>query len=146
MNHKISASNLAHMLCRDGKKVNGAPFTVRSKATGKDYTFKVSQTPFKDMSFMHVKTERRYLDFHYTGYYRKGKLVRRDKATGQLNEVKTPAGDAAAWLLRMVEAGQFGKLDASVDIFHNGCCLRCGKTLTDSESIEIGFGPVCRNK
>lgn len=143
--HKISASNLTHMIQRDGKTVKGAPFTVRSKVTGKDYTFKVSQSKVNDMQFMHIKTERKYLEFHYTGYYWNGRLVRRNKETKKLEEVKTPAAEAAAWLLRQLEAGQFGKLDASVDIFHIGRCLRCGKKLTDSQSIELGFGPVCRN-
>jgi len=42
-------------------------------------------------------------------------------------------------------SNNFDNLNQSVDIFHLGKCLKCGKTLTDSNSIEVGFGPVCRN-
>ncbi len=47
-NYSISAENLKHFINNEGKKLNGAPFTIRSKKSGKDYTFKISQVPFKD--------------------------------------------------------------------------------------------------
>jgi hypothetical protein len=32
----------------------------------------------------------------------------------------------------------------NMHVFHNGCCARCGRELTDPESIRCGLGPVCR--
>lgn len=32
------------------------------------------------------------------------------------------------------------------DVFHEGVCGRCGRTLTHPDSIRTGLGPVCANK
>ena len=31
-------------------------------------------------------------------------------------------------------------------VYHSGACGRCGRELTDPESIKLGIGPTCRNK
>ncbi len=138
-NYSISAENLKHFINNEGKKLNGAPFTIRSKKSGKDYTFKVSQVPFKDNNYIHIKVETEYLNFKYMGWYRDGKIINKKL------EVNTPASQAVSWFLRQMFSNNFNNLNQSVDIFHLGKCLKCGKTLTDSNSIEVGFGPVCRN-
>jgi hypothetical protein len=137
--YSISAENLKHFINNEGKKLNGAPFTIRSKKSGKDYTFKVSQVPFKDNNYIHIKVETEYLNFKYMGWYRDGKIINKKL------EVDTPASQAVSWFLRQMFSNNFDNLNQSVDIFHLGKCLKCGKTLTDSNSIEVGFGPVCRN-
>lgn len=137
--YSISAENLKHFINNEGKKLNGAPFTIRSKKSGKDYTFKVSQVPFKDNNYIHIKVETEYLNFKYMGWYRDGKIINKKL------EVNTPASQAVSWFLRQMFSNNFDNLNQSVDIFHLGKCLKCGKTLTDSNSIEVGFGPVCRN-
>ena len=38
------------------------------------------------------------------------------------------------------------KLDEQILIYHSGRCGRCGRKLTDPESIRTGLGPVCRGK
>jgi hypothetical protein len=40
--------------------------------------------------------------------------------------------------LTIEEAAEFGHL--------YGCCVRCGRTLTDEESIAAGIGPICAGK
>jgi len=137
--YSISAENLKHFINNEGKKLNGAPFTIRSKKSGKDYTFKISQVPFKDNNYIHIKVETEYLNFKYMGWYRDGKIINKKL------EVDTPASQAVSWFLRQMFSNNFDNLNQSVDIFHLGKCLKCGKTLTDSNSIEVGFGPVCRN-
>jgi len=138
-NYSISAENLKHFINNEGKKLNGAPFTIRSKKSGKDYTFKISQVPFKDNNYIHIKVETEYLNFKYMGWYRDGKIINKKL------EVDTPASQAVSWFFRQMFSNNFDNLNQSVDIFHLGKCLKCGKTLTDSNSIEVGFGPVCRN-
>lgn len=138
-NYSISAENLKHFINNEGKKLNGAPFTIRSKKSGKDYTFKISQVPFKDNNYIHIKVETEYLNFKYMGWYRDGKIINKKL------EVNTPASQAVSWFLRQMFSNNFDNLNQSLDIFHLGKCLKCGKTLTDSNSIEVGFGPVCRN-
>jgi hypothetical protein len=34
-------------------------------------------------------------------------------------------------------------LPESLEIWHEGSCLRCGRKLTVPESIESGYGPEC---
>ncbi len=143
--YAISAESLKHFINNEGKKLNGAPFTIRSKKSGKDYTFKVSQVPFKNSNYIHIKVETEYLNFKYMGWFKDGKIVKKNKDTNTNEVVNTPAGEAVSWFLRQMFSNNFNNLNQSVDIFHLGKCLKCGKTLTDSNSIEVGFGPVCRN-
>ena len=137
--HPISAENLVHLINNEGKKLNGAPFTIRSKKTGKDYTFKVSQVFYQNNNYLHLKVETQYLVFKYLGWYKDGKVIYKK------TEVNTPASQAISWFMKMLLANKLDVLDSNVDIFHLGKCLKCGKTLTDANSIEVGFGPVCRN-
>lgn len=36
-----------------------------------------------------------------------------------------------------------GTLPANVEIWHEGTCCKCGRKLTDPDSIERGLGPEC---
>lgn len=145
--HKIDQSNIISLITNmDEKNLNGGAFTIRSKRTGKDYTFKISHKPFNGFNYLHIKVETEYMNFRYMGYYREGQIMRRDKQTKQLKVVDTPASTAISWFIRMIKAGNFDILRNGVDIFHIGKCLKCGKPLTDSTSIEYGIGPICRNK
>jgi hypothetical protein len=96
--HKITPNHLSNLFDTDGKKLNGAPFTIKSMKTGKDYTFKISQVPFKEKSFIHIKVEKGYLNFGYVGYFSKdGNIVRRNKEKNTLETITTPAATAASW-------------------------------------------------
>jgi hypothetical protein len=35
---------------------------------------------------------------------------------------------------------------APAEIYHEGCCGRCGRRLTTPESIETGLGPICAER
>lgn len=37
-------------------------------------------------------------------------------------------------------------LPSVVHVIHHGKCARCGRKLTDLESIQTGLGPICRSK
>lgn len=37
-----------------------------------------------------------------------------------------------------------GFYDERMHLFHEGICSRCGRPLTNPDSIELGIGPVCR--
>lgn len=139
--HTFPASSFAQTFSNpEGKKLNGAPFTVRSKRTGKDYTFVVAQKPYNGHNYLHVSVETEYLDFQYLGYFRNGNILRKGGVP-----VESPSAVAIAWVLKQVFGGNVPALEANVDIFHMGSCAKCGKPLTDATSIEIGLGPVCRS-
>lgn len=136
--YKISSSALELVLLAPKNNV-GAEFTIRSKATGKDYTYKIQRSAFKGNWYTHIFVEKTYLHFDYIGQYFNGKIWLKKQP------IETPSAIAIAWVLKKVEEKQFIILDTEkIDVFHLGRCLRCGKTLTDAESIEHGLGPICR--
>jgi hypothetical protein len=119
---------------------NGGEFTALSKKTGKDYTYKVSRKKFNERWYTHIKVEVGYLDWLYLGFFKEGKVVRK----GQ--EIETPSAKGIAWILNNIQIGNYQAVESQVEVMHLGKCLRCGRPLTDSDSITIGFGPVCRAK
>lgn len=53
---------------------------------------------------------------------------------------------AMMWFLRLCNAGKDSVFAEQAEFWHSGFCARCGRELTDPESIASGLGPVCRNK
>lgn len=123
----------------ENKQLKGAPFTVRSKRSGADFTYKFKQAVFNDQPYLHVYIEVEYLKFRYLGWYRDGNLVRKGAT------IDTPAAKGIAWILSKLKAQAFDAVEAQADLFHMGSCAKCGKPLTDATSIEIGIGPICRS-
>jgi hypothetical protein len=128
------------MVLRDSKESNGAPITVRSKVSGKDYTFKLARKFFKENEYLHIKVETQYLDFKYLGHYKNGNILKK----GEL--VNTPSALAISWVLRNIERNNIEAVNNGVEIMHTGKCIKCGKALTDAHSIEMGLGPICRHR
>lgn len=114
---------------------SGAEFTVRSNKTQKEYTYRLKRKFFNGKWYTFAAVEKNYLEFHYLGHYFLGAIIYKRLM------VETPAAMALAWFLRQVEQGK--PLD-EVTVFHFGRCLKCGRALTDSTSIELGMGPTCR--
>ena len=139
MNHKISSTALASVLNSE-KNNSGADFTLKSVATGKDYTYKIARKEFKGNFYTHISVEVGYLNFEYIGTYFKGAIRRKGSS------ITTPSAQAIAFVLNKVEEQRFALLDEKMDLMHKGSCLVCGRTLTDANSIESGLGPVCRNR
>ena len=139
MSHKISSIALASVLNNE-KNNSGADFTLKSLATGKDYTYKIARKEFKGKFYTHVSVEMGYLQFQYLGTYFAG-AIRRKGAP-----ITTPSASAIAFVLGKVEERKFAFLDEKMDLMHKGSCLVCGRTLTDAQSIESGLGPICRHK
>jgi hypothetical protein len=138
MSHIISSSSLVSVIGAE-KNNSGADFTIKSLATGKDYTYAISRSEFKGKWYTHIKVETGYLEFKRLGSYFNGKIYQK----GQV--VDSPSAVAIGFVLKKVEEGKIEFLDANVEVMHKGCCLRCGRALTDAQSIERGLGPVCVN-
>lgn len=135
---KIPSMHLAKVVNRE-KKNKGAKFTVRSLKTGKDFTYRISRSVFKDKWYTHVEVEKGYLNFNRLGTYNASKGVITNKGV----QVQSTAADAISYILRQVTAGKHEWLDTQVDVMHTGACIVCGKELTDAYSIENGIGPIC---
>jgi hypothetical protein len=116
---------------------NGGEFTVVSKKTGKDFTFKVANKSWNGNVYTHVSVEVNYLDWKYLGMFYNGKIFHKKQV------INSPSAVAIAWLLAKVKESKFDLLNESVEVMHLGNCIRCGRPLTDVESIERGLGSKC---
>jgi hypothetical protein len=116
-------------------KCNGV-FTIKSNATNKEFTYKIERFKSKSLNkyLTKVSVETGYMNWHMLGYYGDGNITLKY----QKNEATT--AKAIVYVLNRVSKGL--PLD-EVSVYHMGSCLKCGKPLTDSVSIERGLGPVC---
>jgi hypothetical protein len=136
--HLIPSASLAPVISSESKN-NGAMFTLRSKKTGKDYTYKISRSEFNGNWYTHIKVETQYLKFKRLGTYFKGNIYNKK------HKVDNPSAVAISFVLDKVEKNQFEFLDNSLEVYHTGHCLKCGRILTDTDSIKRGLGSYCAN-
>lgn len=136
--HAIT-SNPLEIVFNANVNCKGSIITCKSNLTGKDYTFKISKKIFKDKKFIFVSVETGYLNFTYLGFYWEGKILRKGGVV-----IDTPASNAIAYIFKQIEKNKIEKLNENVSFYHTGSCVKCGKTLTDAYSIEVGLGPYCR--
>jgi len=119
------------------KQNNGGEFTIKSLVTNKDFTFKVATKKWKGNSYTHVSVEQGYLQWNYLGTFFEGKIFSKS------GQGSTQSAQAIAWVLNNVQKSKFDLLKEKVEIMHLGNCVRCGKQLTDANSIARGLGSEC---
>jgi hypothetical protein len=121
-----------------------ALFTLRSKATQTRFTFKVVQSdpakcragqfPVYFVSLLNGSDNTG--DFAYIGtIFADGFRVTRKSRVA----ADAPSAIAFSWFMKHLE-------DSRVEVWLEGRCGRCGRTLTVPESIESGLGPICASK
>lgn len=132
----VKSSNLLNILKAE-KNNKGGSFTIKSLKTGKEYTYIISRKNFKGKWYTHVSVEYQYQNYNYLGTYFKGKIYRKGSV------VTSPSAISIAFVLDKVENNKFEYLDRNIQIYHTGSCMRCGRQLTDSNSISMGLGPTC---
>jgi hypothetical protein len=118
-----------------------AVFTIESVGTGTRFTYRVRASDTREVFFVSLLSgPDNAADYAYLGI-----IPKDDPMTFRLT-AKSCAGEQAAsvkafkWFWRQVTAG---RLPATVGVWHEGRCGRCGRTLTVPSSIESGFGPEC---
>jgi len=133
---------------------NKAVFTLKNEKTGNRQTYSVYHVkdPNTDLYFVNVrgdgqsidKTERR--KWAKVGMLWDSKKPRSRFVHHSKSEVKKDsiAFKGFAWLWQRL-AGNL-PLHQDMAIYHEGTCGRCGRQLTDPESIVRGFGPECIKK
>ena len=113
--------------------------TVVSKKTNNRYTFTFGQKEDSPV-FVRVKFGPEYEDSRYIGcirgdnplLFRINKNIARDMPLATFR-----------WLWRHISEPEL--LDY-VEVWHEGKCGRCGRTLTVPSSIDAGIGPVCAGR
>lgn len=126
---------------KSGKSV----VTIQSE-TGKHFTYKFikPKRSLNDPNFTGpywiklLNGSDNYHDYTYIGYMNEhARFVH----GGEKSNVGADAISvkALSWVLR-----NLGKLENKVQVFHEGRCGRCGRKLTEPESLKTGIGPHCR--
>lgn len=119
-----------------------AVVTFRSVSTDARFTYRISAPKdggaIRFVSLLCGSDNDR--DYRYVGFVRGGRFVhggQKSFATADAPSVK-----AFAWAFHHMSRGT---MPEALEVFHEGRCGRCGRTLTVPESIESGFGPECIN-
>ena len=83
-------------------------------------------------------------DFGYVGSISKEGFYKPSEKSKVAKGHQVKADRALVWLLTKLRAGV--ELPAAVEIKGSTGCCRCGRKLTNPDSINDGLGPVCRKK
>lgn len=121
-----------------------ATFTVVSKATGTRFTYRVAKGKADDAPhFVSVLVgSDNTTDYLFLGTIFERRAYRR----GWKSPIPFEApSQKAFWWLWTKALGE-NKTFAQCEFWHHGSCSRCGRCLTDPESIKRGLGPVCYEK
>jgi len=135
LDHKLDADAAAIFLFS-----GNAVFSIKNPRTGKHMTFKVRRTKDAKMYLVYVLTGESWA---YVGcvFMDMPMELRKGRKGMAYN---TQSFQAASWVFRRL--GNLRKDLTGAEFWHAGQCGRCGRALTDPESIECGIGPVCRGK
>jgi Family of unknown function (DUF6011) len=121
-----------------------ALITLESKKSGNHHTYKIVAADDKENFFFVSHLINGSADggtFAYLG------VVNMQENAGE-GHFRLTKKSTAAWDAPSVKAFQFfmasKELHPQLVIHHENHCGKCGRTLTEPESIECGIGPVCR--
>lgn len=130
-----------------------ARFTLVSKRTGARYTYQLRATEDDDTRFfLSVLTGAdNDADYSYAAlmtipdHGASGTLTVRTTRNSRVAE-SAPSMVAFRWFIKtLFLSGEEGaeRFFTQAEVWHEGRCGRCGRTLTVPESIERGIGPEC---
>jgi hypothetical protein len=123
-----------------------ATFTIKSNVTGVRFTYKVKcarkykNDPNKFLFVSVLTGNNNDSDYTYIGMIKNNVFQLTKKSAFSLN---APSVMAFNWFSQHVFCNT---LPNTCEVYHEGRCGRCGRTLTVPESVESGFGPECINK
>lgn len=128
-----------------------AIFTIRSKATGKRFTYKIykaaAPAPGKDQIWWcnllcGPDNSNDYKYFGFLAQYPQGFYGyhhgRPSKACAACS-----ADSVKGFYYVVMNIIHKNRIPDDIELWHEGACGRCGRRLTRPESIESGFGPEC---
>lgn len=127
------------MLSLDFIFAGRAVFTV-SNNSGDQFTFKIKKSKNGETFFANVLSGG-YDSYTYMGVIDKNTLQIYKGNKGIDSNAKSVK--VIEWAVKCIKNQK--PLPIGYAIQHAGTCGKCGKELTDAQSIEIGLGPVCRN-
>ena len=131
-----------------------AIFTIKSKKSGKHYTYKVTRARDKGEQ----KSALRWWVGILTGgdnstdFAKLGQIVAYHEGYPRFSLVRgtkfrkeSPPAAGFEYVLAGIVYGNDAALN-SFEFYHEGRCGACGRRLTDPDSIRRGLGPVCAGR
>lgn len=116
--------------------------TLLSDKTGVHHTYSFYapeiRKPGDDIMFINTLIDGS--EWNYVGMYRNGKFKLTAKSKYKIDSAIVKG---VAYIFKMMLADY---RDESMHLLHEGICCRCGRPLTNPNSIEIGIGPTCLTK
>lgn len=124
------------------EKIN-CKIIVTSKKTKIDNTYLIKGNKGRNgYYFLNISYESSYNEFTKVAFEMNSKVY-------YLEPFKIKGSTAimgAYWLLTCLVFEKLDKILKATDVQHTGTCMKCGRELTDAESIEYGMGKTCRDK
>lgn len=120
-------------------EAGNATVTVRSRATGNRFTYRVRKSQDGAISFVSLlKGPDNESSYAYFGYVRRGVFFH----GGQKARVgrDAPSAKGFEWLWKSLQQDH---MPSTVEVWHEGRCGRCNRKLTVPSSIASGIGPDC---
>lgn len=134
--HKFSD----HVAARKFILAGNAIITLRSEKTGTRYTFKVQKHKTADLFFVkHLYGPDNLNDYAYLGIIKENGMFSLSAKTAHMSGAAQYRAFQYMWSRLHIGIAN------DLEIWHEGRCGRCNRTLTVPESIESGFGPECIN-
>jgi hypothetical protein len=118
-----------------------AKVTIVSKRSGARYTYEIKRKELDDGRFLHFVSvlvgPDNSSDYEFLGTIFGGQQFRH----GHKSKIaqNAPSASAFAWSWANLDSDQ-------IEVWHSGSCSRCGRELTDPQSIARGLGPVCAER
>jgi hypothetical protein len=124
-------------------------FTLRSRTTGNRFTYRVQLPRDKETGKLDRTSSIHFVSllngadnensYIYIGYIKRGVYYHGDKS--KVGKDAT-SNVAFTWVWRQLTQN---RIPASLEIWHEGRCGRCGRKLTVPSSVKSGIGPECQN-
>lgn len=117
-----------------------AVFTIENNKD-EHYTYRVQSREAVNGGYNYFVSVRTGSGYTYIGMLVNNKLRLTNKS---VHSESSRVVRVFNWSMAIVNG--LNTLPDGYNIHHEGTCGRCGKALTDPESITSGFGPYCRGK
>lgn len=119
-----------------------AILTLVSKSTGNRFTFKIRQPePSKPWFVTVLSGSDNEASYSFLGSIFADGSYRHGARSKIVHDA--PSAQAFAWFHRQLARDA---IPPTLEVWHEGRCGRCGRTLTVPESIARGIGPECATK
>jgi hypothetical protein len=118
-----------------------ARITLVDKKSGARFTYKIRQPEGKPHFVSVLVGPDNEADYRFLGTIFSRQIYSHEARSRIAFEAPSATAFDYAWSFLAL-----GQLPKGVEVWHEGVCGRCGRTLTVPESIARGIGPICANE